>query len=115
MGTAILQRQHPPQLLTPLATLMHRLLTLSFILLPALAVIAAPPEPYKAKVAPASDEPTRAVKNFRVPKGMTIDAWAAEPMLANPVVFAIDHKNRFYVAETFRLHQGVTDIRGIMG
>ena len=92
---------------------MHRL-TLSFILLPALAVLAADEKPYNAKVAPASDEPARAVKTFKAPKGMTIDLWAAEPMLANPVVFAIDHKNRFYVAETFRLHQGVTDVRGIM-
>src|SRR5205814_6990597 len=35
-------------------------------------------------------------------------------MLANPVCFCIDEKNRFYVAETFRLHAGVTDIRGHM-
>ena len=35
-------------------------------------------------------------------------------MLANPVCFAFDEKGRFYVAETFRLHDGVTDIRGHM-
>ena len=35
-------------------------------------------------------------------------------MLANPVGFGFDEKNRFYVAETFRLHAGVTDIRGHM-
>jgi len=93
-----------------------RRLSLSFILLPALTLLAADePKPYVPKVSPASGEPARAVKGFRVPKGMTIDLWAAEPDLANPVVFAIDHKNRFYVAETFRLHQGVTDVRGHLG
>lgn len=90
---------------------MHRF-ALLLALLPALAVLAADEKPYEPKVAPASDEPARAAKKIRVPKGMTIDVWAAEPHLANPVAFCIDHKNRFYVAETFRLHQGVTDIRG---
>src|SRR5207244_1637930 len=32
----------------------------------------------------------------------------------NPVCFCVDEKNRFYVAETFRLHDGVTDVRGHM-
>jgi len=89
-------------------------LSLSFILLSSLVFAVDAPKPYEAKVAPASDEPTRAVKNFQIPKGMNIDLWAAEPQLANPVIFCIDHKNRFYVAETFRLHAGVPDIRGIM-
>jgi hypothetical protein len=31
-----------------------------------------------------------------------------------PVAFCIDHQGRFYVAETYRLHTGVTDIRGHM-
>src|SRR6185295_10563555 len=66
------------------------------------------------KVAPASDEGERAMKRFRIPKGFKVELFAAEPMLANPVAFAIDEKNRFYVAETFRLHSGVTDIRGHM-
>ena len=51
---------------------------------------------------------------IRVPPGMKIDLWAAEPMLANPVVFCIDAQNRIYVAETFRMKFGVPDIRGIM-
>src|SRR4051794_36104414 len=93
---------------------MHRLL-LFLALLPALAALAADEKPYKAKVAPASDEPARSVKTIRVPKAMTTDAWAAEPAPATPVAFCIDHKNRFYVAETFRLHQGVTDVRGHLG
>ena len=63
------------------------------------------------KVAPASDEGERAIKRFRVPKGFKVDLFAAEPLLANPVAFAIDEKGSFFVAETFRLHAGVTDIR----
>jgi quinoprotein glucose dehydrogenase len=71
-------------------------------------------QPYKAHIAPASDEGLRAIKRIRVPAGLKVDLFAAEPLLANPVAFCVDHKNRFYVAETFRLHDGVTDIRGHM-
>ncbi len=67
-----------------------------------------------AKVAPASDEGERAMKRFRLQPGMKAELFAAEPMLANPVAFCIDEHGRFYVAETFRLHDGVTDIRGHM-
>ncbi|MDB6035367.1 MAG: hypothetical protein JWM16_5705 [Verrucomicrobiales bacterium] len=67
------------------------------------------------KVAEASDEGERAIKRFRIPKGFKVELFAAEPLLANPVAFCIDEKGRFYVAETFRLHAGVTDIRGHMG
>ncbi len=70
------------------------------------------PRPYTPHVAKASREGLDAIKRMRAPPGLRIDLWAAEPMLANPVIFCIDHKNRFYVAETFRLHAGVTDIRG---
>src|SRR3954471_9622100 len=66
------------------------------------------------RLAPASDEGERAIKRFRVPKGFKVELFAAEPLLANPVAFAIDEKGRFFVAETFRLHSGVTDIRGHM-
>src|SRR6185295_7737925 len=66
------------------------------------------------KVAPASDEGERAMKRFRIPKGFKVELFAAEPLLANPVAFSIDEKGRFFVAETFRLHSGVTDIRGHM-
>jgi quinoprotein glucose dehydrogenase len=63
------------------------------------------------RVAAASDEGERATKRFRVPKGFKVELFAAEPLLANPVAFSIDEKGRFFVAETFRLHAGVTDIR----
>src|SRR5947209_6464265 len=98
---------------------MHRsaLLILSLFLFAVLATFAADPgakKPYTPKVHAASDEASRAMTRIRVPAGMKIDLWAAEPMLANPVVFSIDAKNRIYVAETFRMKFGVPDIRGIM-
>ena len=66
------------------------------------------------KVAAASDEGERAMRRFRIPPGFKVEQFAAEPLLANPVAFAIDERGRFFVAETFRLHAGVTDIRGHM-
>jgi quinoprotein glucose dehydrogenase len=80
-------------------------------------LVGAAPEakpPYNPKIDPASDQWKEAQKRIQVPAGFKVDLWAAEPLLANPVCFAIDEKNRFYVAEDFRLHAGVTDIRGHM-
>jgi quinoprotein glucose dehydrogenase len=71
-------------------------------------------KPYAPTVAPASNEAALALKRIRVPQGLRVDLFAAEPLLANPVCFAIDEHNRFYVAETYRLHAGVTDDRGHM-
>src|SRR5947209_4885985 len=67
--------------------------------------------PYSPKIAPASDEWKQAIRRIRVPEGLKVDLFAAEPMLANPVCFCVDEKNRFYVAETFRIHHGVEDNR----
>ena len=66
------------------------------------------------KIAPTSDEGELAIKKFQVASGLKVDLWAAEPMFANPVAFNFDEKGRAYVCETFRLHAGVDDIRGLM-
>src|SRR5262249_30749291 len=66
------------------------------------------------RIASASTEGEEAIKRFRLPQGFKAELVAAEPLLANPVCFCIDEQGRFYVAETFRLHAGVTDIRGHM-
>ena len=55
-----------------------------------------------------------AISRFRVPPGLKVDMWAAEPMLANPVAFNFDEQGRMFLCETYRLHAGVDDIRGIM-
>lgn len=72
----------------------------------------APPPPEEPKIAAASDEGERAIAGFRVPAGLKTELWAAEPMLANPVAFTIDHQGRVYVCETFRQGHGVEDNRG---
>ncbi len=69
------------------------------------------PAPYEPYVAPASDEAALSSAGFTVPDGFRVELWAAEPLLANPVAFAFDRFGACYVAETFRLHAGVTDMR----
>jgi quinoprotein glucose dehydrogenase len=69
---------------------------------------------YPPPVQPASNEGELALKRFRVAPGLKVELAAAEPLLANPVAFTIDEQGRFFVVETFRLHSGVTDIRGHM-
>ena len=71
-------------------------------------------QPYNPPIAPASEEAKRAIPSFRVPAGLKVELFAAEPLLANPVAFCIDEKGVVYVAETFRLHAGVTDTRNHM-
>lgn len=69
---------------------------------------------YNPAIAAASNEGERALDGFRLPEGMVGKLFAAEPMLANPVAFAIDEKGRVYVAETFRQQHGVEDNRSHM-
>jgi quinoprotein glucose dehydrogenase len=76
------------------------------------AELSAPPVANAPKVAAASNEGEMATRGYILPPGFKIELFAAEPHLANPVAFEIDHQNRFWVAEAFRLHAGVTDIRG---
>ncbi len=66
---------------------------------------------YSPTIHGPSKEAEVALSSFRLPKGMEARVWAAEPMLANPVSFCFDERGRCYVAETFRLHHGVTDNR----
>lgn len=69
---------------------------------------------YKAAISPASDEAAQAIGRIQKPEGFRIELVAAEPLLANPVAFCLDEQGRFYIAETFRLHDGVTDNRNNM-
>ncbi|HZN37813.1 MAG TPA: PVC-type heme-binding CxxCH protein [Planctomycetota bacterium] len=65
-------------------------------------------------VAPASQEAQDQIKSFQLAPGLVCDLVAAEPDLCNAVAFAIDGKGRFYVAETFRIKDGVFDTRDYM-
>lgn len=69
---------------------------------------------YSPLVQGPSNEAMLALKRIRVPRGMKVDLFAAEPLLANPVCFCTDEHGRFYVAETFRIHSGVEDLRDHM-
>lgn len=62
-------------------------------------------------VLPASDEAAAALSGFELAEGLTVDLFAAEPMLANPVCLYVADDGAVYVGETFRHHAGVTDIR----
>src|SRR4051794_31780261 len=71
-------------------------------------------EPFTPPIAPASGEGERAAGAIKVPEGFRVSLFAAEPMFANPVAFALDERGRVYVAETFRHSSGVTDNRSHM-
>ncbi len=49
---------------------------------------------------------------FRVPAGLKVDLFAAEPMLASPVAISVDEKGRVFVAEEYRLGKGAAENRG---
>jgi quinoprotein glucose dehydrogenase len=68
----------------------------------------------EADINPASDEGLLALKRFKLPPGLSVSLWAAEPMLANPVAFNFDEKGRAFVAETYRYRSSVLDIRDYM-
>ena len=95
---------------------MSKLFLVAFAI--ATAIHAADPEPVRAAAGMA--DPMRVMEQFRLPPGYKAELFAAEPHLANPVAFAIDHQGNFYVAEThrhspvgpaFRYYEGVLDIR----
>src|SRR6516162_11341112 len=60
---------------------------------------------------PKSSDAEKALRQFQLAAGLEGRVWAAEPLLANPVSIAFDEKGRCFVAETYRLHHGVTDNR----
>lgn len=80
----------------------------------ALLALAVPPkDPTTLPETPNTDA-QKALKAITVPKGMTAELWAAEPLMANPVSFCFDEKGRAYVAETTRFAKGVPDTRDHM-
>jgi putative membrane-bound dehydrogenase-like protein len=65
-------------------------------------------------IAPASPEAENNLKRIKVPAGLRLNLWAAEPMLANPVAFGIDERGRVFVSETYRYRTSALDIRHYM-
>ncbi len=86
--------------------------TASTQLAPPQASYQVPTWEYTPRIAAASAEAQDSRANFRVPLGMDLTLWAAEPDLANPVAFDVAADGRVYVAETFRQEtEGVPDNR----
>ena len=48
---------------------------------------------------------------FRVPTGLKVELFAAEPKLASPVAIGIDERNRVFVAEEYRFNRGTEENR----
>lgn len=63
------------------------------------------------KIAEQSADASQVMAGFKKPEGINVSLFAAEPMLANPVAFAIDERGRVLVCETFRQSKGVEDNR----
>jgi quinoprotein glucose dehydrogenase len=64
--------------------------------------------------APASNEGREQIRSFQLAPGLECTLVAAEPDLCNAVAFAFDGAGRCYVAETFRINDGVFDTRNYM-
>jgi len=78
----------------------------------ALAVPADAPAPAEPpRIAGESNEGEQALQGFKVAEGLQRQLFAAEPLLANPVAFTVDHKGRVFICETFRQSKGVEDNR----
>ncbi len=65
-------------------------------------------------VAPASDEAQQQIRTFQLAPKLVCDLLAAEPDVCNGVAFSIDGTGRVFVAETFRIKDGVFDTRDYM-
>ncbi len=58
-----------------------------------------------------SDAATKRMAVFKVPEGMKVELFAAEPLLASPVAIGLDERNRVFVAEEYRFNLGTEENR----
>jgi quinoprotein glucose dehydrogenase len=79
--------------------------------LPVLSATLRAQDEYTPNVADASRDAELALQGFRIPEGMSGQLIAAEPLVANPVVFFVANDGKLYVCETFRQQMGVEDNR----
>ncbi|HEY2952316.1 MAG TPA: HEAT repeat domain-containing protein [Verrucomicrobiae bacterium] len=87
------------------------LVALAFLASAIIPAPAADPAPGQQKRV-VTDDPAAALKTFRVAPGLTVDLFAAEPDVLNPVSLCFDEQGRCYVVETTRRRSSVFDIRG---
>ena len=67
--------------------------------------------PREPRIAAASAEHEKAAAAFSLPAGLVANVFAVEPQVANPVALSLDERGRAFVAEVFRIKNGVTDNR----
>ena len=58
-----------------------------------------------------ADDIANATRRLRVPQGLTVEAWATEPLVQNITSIDFDSRGRAYVVETGRRRTSVFDIR----
>ncbi|MDB5309013.1 MAG: repeat protein [Gemmataceae bacterium] len=87
-----------------------------FVLAVPALLTAVPPDAPKP-AAPEPDLPDGTEKalqhmaGFRLPKGLKVELFAAEPKLASPVAIGLDEKGRVFVAEEYRFSRGTEENR----
>jgi quinoprotein glucose dehydrogenase len=54
---------------------------------------------------------TQRIAGLKVPAGLTVSLFAAEPKLASPVAICLDEKGRVFVAEEYRFNRGTEENR----
>ena len=68
--------------------------------------LGAPPE-----LPDGTDVATERIATFKIPEGMKVELFAAEPKLASPVAIGLDERNRVFVAEEYRFNLGTEENR----
>ena len=76
-----------------------------FVVIASIA-LCAPPE-----LPDGTDVATNRIPAFKVPVGMKVELFAAEPKLASPVAIGLDERNRVFVAEEYRFNLGTEENR----
>lgn len=82
-----------------------------FLLVVPLVTLAAPPEDAAPKLPDGAEAARKQMAAFRLPAGMKVELFAAEPKLASPVAIGLDEKGRVYVAEEHRFNAGTEENR----
>ncbi len=67
--------------------------------------------PVEPAIAKASNEGQAQIAGLKFPSSWKCQLFAAEPLIANPVAFAVTPQGQIFVCESFRQNQGVTDNR----
>ncbi|HTN76029.1 MAG TPA: PQQ-dependent sugar dehydrogenase, partial [Pirellulaceae bacterium] len=94
----------------PLSSRCRQAVVLTCLILIASALPAA--EPLTTPDLPdGTAEAERAIATFRVPAGMKVELFAAEPKLGNPVAICLDEQGRVLVAEEYRFNRGTEENR----